>query len=88
MGNKQLVKENFHLTGMGCVACADRITKVINEIEGVEECIVNYALEEAKVSYNENLTDNQTISLAVKKAGYQADVITTQTDPFEYGGDN
>ena len=71
----QLATENLKLAGMGCAACADRIEKAINKIVGVEECNVNYALEEAYVIYDKTQTNLEAIQLAVSNAGYQAHLL-------------
>ncbi len=72
MITNQLEKQTLQLRGMSCVACANSIQKAINRTEGVEECIVNYALEEASVTYNPQLTNIETIGQVVENIGYQA----------------
>lgn len=72
MATGQLAKHNLKLEGMGCAACADRIEKVINKIDGIIECNVNFALEEGFVVYDEQKTNLEAIQSAVSDAGYQA----------------
>ncbi|BAQ64169.1 heavy metal translocating P-type ATPase [Geminocystis sp. NIES-3709] len=68
----------FQLEGMGCVACAKSIETAINKVKGVEECIVNYALAEAKVTYHSQDINTKVIEEVVRKAGYQAYVIDAE----------
>ncbi|MGC5032872.1 heavy metal translocating P-type ATPase [Micromonospora sp. DT229] len=56
--------------GMTCAACAARIEKKLNRLEGVQAS-VNYATEKASVSYPESLTPQDLIA-TVEKTGYQA----------------
>ena len=47
------VKENqFQITGMTCAACANRIEKGLNKMDGVQEANVNLALEKSIIKYN------------------------------------
>jgi Cu+-exporting ATPase len=60
------------LRGMSCAACANSIEDAINSLPGVNECIVNFGAEQAKVIYNPKITDLLTIQNAVEAAGYSA----------------
>ncbi len=42
---------DFQITGMTCAACAGRIEKGLNRLEGVEDANVNLALETSHVVY-------------------------------------
>ncbi|QDY85248.1 copper-translocating P-type ATPase [Paenibacillus polymyxa] len=42
----------LHITGMSCAACASRIEKGLNRIDGVAHANVNLALEQASISYD------------------------------------
>ena len=46
-------KANFDITGMTCAACATKIEKRINKMEGVSKASVNFALETIAVEYDE-----------------------------------
>ncbi|MXO77015.1 heavy metal translocating P-type ATPase [Paenibacillus sp. OT2-17] len=48
-GDKQTT---LHITGMSCAACASRIEKGLNRIDGVAQANVNLALEQASISYD------------------------------------
>lgn len=60
---------SLDITGMTCAACANRIEKVLNKLDGVE-ANVNLALENAKVKYNPNSTNMENIIGKIEKLGY------------------
>ena len=47
-------KVNFDVSGMTCAACATRIEKRVNKMEGVSSASVNFALETIAVEYDNN----------------------------------
>ncbi|ASR49352.1 copper-translocating P-type ATPase [Paenibacillus kribbensis] len=53
-GDKQTT---LHVTGMSCAACACRIEKGLNRIDGVTQANVNLALEQASISYDPKQVD-------------------------------
>ena len=61
----------FQVYGMTCVACAARIEKALNRIEGVE-ATVNFASEFARVRYVPGLATPERLLAAIRKAGYEA----------------
>ncbi|MGE5088411.1 MAG: heavy metal translocating P-type ATPase [Candidatus Levyibacteriota bacterium] len=61
------------LEGMTCAACATRIEKVLNRIDGVEAA-VNFATESASVHYDPARADVDALLAAVARAGYGARV--------------
>ncbi|WP_114797057.1 heavy metal translocating P-type ATPase [Gaiella occulta] len=56
---------------MTCASCAARIEKKLNRLEGVE-ATVNYATEEAAVSFDPERVDVDALIAAVEAAGYRA----------------
>lgn len=64
------------LEGMTCAACAARVEKVLNRIEGVE-AVVNFAAEKAHIRLAPGATSTQALIEAVRKAGYGAREIST-----------
>ena len=58
------------ITGMTCAACANRIERKLNKLEGVA-ATVNYATEKARVRFPSTLAPEALVS-AVEKAGYAA----------------
>lgn len=66
------------IDGMTCGACAVRITKKLNKIDGVE-ATVNYATERASVSFTSGITIPKVIA-AVQAAGYGASLPPTRSE--------
>ncbi len=62
----------LQLQGMSCAGCASSIEKAVKEVSGVKECNVNFALSQATVSYNPQITNLTQIQQAVTEAGYSA----------------
>ena len=53
MEEEAMEKEaSIQITGMTCAACATRIEKVLNKMDGVEQATVNLALEKSSIKYN------------------------------------
>ncbi|MBE0627942.1 MAG: copper-translocating P-type ATPase [Burkholderiales bacterium] len=61
----------FQVYGMTCVACATRIEKALNRLEGIE-ATVNFASETARVRYVPGLATPELLMGAIRKAGYDA----------------
>jgi len=61
------------LEGMTCASCATRIERKLNKLEGVEAS-VNYATEQATVSYDPARAAVDDLIRAVEAAGYHASV--------------
>jgi Cu+-exporting ATPase len=62
---------DLELEGMSCAACATRIEKSLNELEGVE-ATVNFATEKAAVRYDEDRVRIEHLLRAVESVGYGA----------------
>src|SRR5215218_424113 len=62
---------DLELEGMSCAACATRIEKSLNELEGVE-ATVNFATEKAAVRYDEGRVQIRDLVRAVESVGYGA----------------
>ncbi|MEN6629435.1 MAG: copper ion binding protein, partial [Sulfuricella sp.] len=61
----------LELDGMTCAACATRIEKVLNRIDGVS-AVVNFATEKARVRIAPGAATLETLVAAVTRAGYGA----------------
>lgn len=64
---------DLELTGMTCAACAARIEKKLNRLEGVT-ATVNYATERANIEYDSDVVTPETMIATVESIGYQAAV--------------
>ena len=76
-GPHDIEEVELALTGMTCGACAARIEKTLNAIDGVEAA-VNYATESAMVAFTRPGITEETLIDAVTSAGYGARVMDDQ----------
>lgn len=67
-------KVEFDIIGMTCAACATRIEKGLNKLEGITKANVNLALETASVEYNPSQVTIKEMISKVEKIGYEAKV--------------
>ena len=67
------------LTGMSCAACAARIERTLNTLDGVT-ATVNFATEKAAVDFDVKLRTPDDLRIAVESIGYGALLPTTKTD--------
>lgn len=62
----------FPIVGMTCANCAQRVERTLNEsAPGVKSAVVNFATERATIEFDASITDAETLSKLVEKAGYQ-----------------
>ena len=74
-------KVRFQIEGMTCQACASRIEKVLNKKDFVESVGVNFASEEAQVTFDDSKTSAADIAKIIEKTGYGAKEKTEDTLP-------
>jgi P-type Cu+ transporter len=70
----------LELEGMTCAACAARIDKALNKLDGVE-ANVNFATEKAAVRYDNEQVALDDLVRAVEGAGYRAALTRTEGGP-------
>jgi len=58
------------ISGMTCAACAQKIEKTVNKLNGVTTASVNYATEKISVKYNPNQVRISEIKSSILKLGY------------------
>lgn len=63
-------KENLQIVGMTCAACANRIERVTQRLEGVSTSNVNFSTEKLTIEYDEQKVSIPVIKDTIKKAGY------------------
>ncbi|ONK22043.1 copper-translocating P-type ATPase [Bacillus sp. VT-16-64] len=63
-------KVEFDISGMTCAACANKIEKKLNRLDGVDKAAVNFAMETALVEYNPDQVSIPDMKEAIKKLGY------------------
>ncbi|MED0948526.1 heavy metal translocating P-type ATPase [Bacillus mobilis] len=67
-------KAEFTVSGMTCAACANRVEKRLNKLEGVNGATVNFALESATVDFNPDEINVNEMKSAITKLGYKLEV--------------
>ncbi len=65
-------KETIKISGMSCAACAARIEKSLNKLDGVDRAAVNFAIEKATVKYDSSKIKVYEIIKVVEELGYHA----------------
>ncbi len=68
------------ISGMTCASCAARIEKRLNRLEGVE-ATVNYATEQATVTFDPTVVDTDALVGAVSAIGYGATLPVVHQSP-------
>lgn len=61
---------SLQITGMTCAACATRIEKGLNKMDGVEVANVNLALEKSLIKYNPEKLSNKDFEQKIQDLGY------------------
>ncbi|MDR2234315.1 MAG: heavy metal translocating P-type ATPase [Tannerella sp.] len=61
----------LNIGGMGCVACAQRIEKAVEQLEGVDSVAVNFATEKAKIAFDARAVTLPLIRETIVKTGYK-----------------
>ena len=64
-------KTSMKIEGMSCSACANRIERVVNKLDGVEKGSVNFAAETLALEYNEEKVKLDEVEAAIEKAGFK-----------------
>ena len=67
----------YNVTGMSCAACAARVEKAVNGVDGVASCAVSLLTNSMGV---EGTADSSAVIDAVKKAGYAASLKGEEKD--------
>lgn len=67
-------KAEFMVSGMTCAACANRVEKRLNKLDGVSKATVNFALESATVEFNPDEISVNEMKSTITKLGYKLEV--------------
>ncbi|RWS44198.1 cadmium-translocating P-type ATPase [Bacillus mycoides] len=73
-------KAEFTVSGMTCAACANRVEKRLNKLEGVNKATVNFALESATVDFNPDEISVNDMKSTITKLGYKLEVKSDEKD--------
>ena len=72
-------KVSLQIGGMTCQSCASRIEKVLNKKDFVQQAGVNFASEEAQVTFDEKQTSVEQLIQIIHKTGFTAQLKQEQT---------
>ena len=64
-------KVSMKIEGMSCSACANRIERIVNKLDGVEKGAVNFAAETLALEYDESVVELGQVEAAIEKAGFK-----------------
>lgn len=78
--SQNLKETTLQISGMTCAACAVRIEKGLNKLDGVEEATVNLALEKSALKFDPTKTDLETIQKKVHDLGYEVVIEKAEFD--------
>ncbi|RME54842.1 copper-translocating P-type ATPase [Candidatus Woesearchaeota archaeon] len=67
---------DLKITGMHCQSCVTLIEKTLSKEKGIKNASVNFATERAKVVFDENQTNENTIVKSIENKGYNAKILT------------
>jgi Cu+-exporting ATPase len=73
-------KAEFIVSGMTCAACANKVEKRLNKLDGVNKATVNFALESATVDFNPDEINVNEMKNAITKLGYKLEVKSDEQD--------
>lgn len=70
---------SFNISGMSCAACSARVQSAVEKLHGIKSCNVNLLKNTMDTAFDEAVINESDIILAVKNAGYQAEVRTASS---------
>ncbi|MDT3495847.1 heavy metal translocating P-type ATPase [Bacillus toyonensis] len=73
-------KAEFTVSGMTCAACANRVEKRLNKLDGVNKATVNFALESATVDFNPDEVSVNEMKSTITKLGYKLELKSDEQD--------
>lgn len=69
-----MTRKTFDITGMSCAACSARVQSAVEKLDGIENCNVNLLKNTMDATFDESTLTEAEIIIAVKSAGYSANV--------------
>ena len=61
------------ISGMHCTCCSTRLEKVLNNVDGIKEAVVDFEKKEANVIYDESKIDISNIKNIIDDAGFKGE---------------
>lgn len=78
-------KSSFPVLEMSCAACAGSVESILASSDGVAEASVNFASQEALVSYDPSVTNPEKLQAAVRSIGY--DLVIAENNAMQITAD-
>lgn len=78
----------FKVLGMHCASCAANIRRSLKKIPGVIDCDVNYATEQATLSYDQDSVSVEAMNRQLQLLGYSIEPKATMNHSTEHGRTN
>ena len=63
---------NLKVKGMHCEGCSSRLTKILNNLDGVSDAKVSLENKKADLEYDEEQISIENIKEAISDAGFEA----------------
>ena len=70
----------LNINGMTCAACSNRIEKVLNQTQGVQQATVNLTTEQAHIKYYPSATNTEALIKRIQNIGYDAETKTSSKE--------
>jgi len=84
---QKTVNETLSINGMNCTSCAQSIQSALRDLPFVNEATVQFATEEARVTYEPGPDHDQQVREAIRNAGYEVrDRSASDTVTLDLGG--
>lgn len=71
-----MTTETYKVSGMSCAACSANVEKTLQSLTGVISATVSLATEEAKVTFDESVLNQEAVFSAVSRTGYSLSLIS------------
>ncbi len=65
-----MTSRSYQVNGMHCASCSSIISKKLNKLPGVDSCYVNFATEQARISYDSEKVTTEQMNHEINKLGY------------------
>lgn len=80
-------RESIKISGMTCAACAKRIEKAVEKLDGINDASVNFATEKMSIEFDDKLINMPKIKESIEKVGYGViDEIQSSSVTIPIGG--
>ncbi len=67
------MKKEFHVTGMMCAHCENRVQNAVKALHGVSECTADHNANTVRVSFDESKVSECEIAQAIRAQGYEVE---------------